>query len=275
MKVIFSRKGFDGSAGGCPSPIIDGIPLSLPIPYLNRTKSYRHFNLGKIVTDLTNGKLGEGDFCHNDPDLRMGAFGQVSSAQSHLNNQNVGSGDLFLFFGWFREVGFVDGKYRYKKDALDHHRIFGWMFVDQKLTVGSETKQFSRNYSKYASHPHASGQWAPNNTIYIAPKTFSLFQKVSVKGFGRFRISDRTLLSSHTAPTKRFWNVPDWLNPAKGGCIPSYHDEKNYTDGLLKTAGRGQEFVCQPNQNDRFEEWMLGLFSDGMTTLDQSPTSAL
>ena len=24
MKVIFSRKGFDGSAGGCPSPIIDG-----------------------------------------------------------------------------------------------------------------------------------------------------------------------------------------------------------------------------------------------------------
>ena len=275
MKVIFSRKGFDGSAGGCPSPIIDGITLSLPIPYLNSTKSYRHFNLGKIVTDLTNKKLSKSDFCHNDPDLIMGAFGQVSSAQSHLNNQNVGSGDLFLFFGWFREAEFVDGKYRYKKDAQDHHRIFGWMFVDQKLTVGSETKQFSRNYPKYASHPHASGQWASNNTIYIAPKTFSLFQKVSVEGFGRFRMSDRTLLSSHTAPTKRFWNVPDWLNPAKGGCIPSYHDEKNYTDGLLRTAGRGQEFVCQPNQNDDFEEWLLNLFSDAMTTLDQSPTSAL
>ena len=93
MKVIFSRKGFDGSAGGCPSPIIDGIPLSLPIPYLNSTMSYRHFNLGRMVTDLTNGKLSKSDFCHNDPDLIMGAFGQVSSAQSHLNNQNVGSGD--------------------------------------------------------------------------------------------------------------------------------------------------------------------------------------
>jgi hypothetical protein len=268
MKVIFSRKGFDGSAGGCPSPIIDRIPLSLPIPYLNSTKSYRHFNLGKIVADLTNGKLRECDYCHNDPDLKMGAFGQVSSAQSHLDNQNVGSGDLFLFFGWFREAGFVDGKYRYKKDARDHHRIFGWMFVDQKLTVGSETKQFSRNYPKYASHPHASGQWAPNNTIYIAPKTFSLFQKVSVKGFGRFRMSDRTLLSSHVAPTKRFWNVPDWLNPAKGGCIPSYHDERNYTDGLLKTAGRGQEFVCKPTQNDKFEKWVLDLFSEAVTNLD-------
>ena len=88
-------------------------------------------------------------------------------------------------------------------------------------------------------------------------------------------MSDRTLLSSHTAPTKRFWNVPDWLNPEKGGCIPSYHDEKNYIDGLLKTAGRGQEFVCQPTQNANFEKWLLDLFSDAVTTLDQSPTSAL
>ena len=44
---------------------------------------------------------------------------------------------------------------------------------------------------------------------------------------------------------------------------------------MLKTAGRGQEFVCQPNQNDKFEEWMLNLFSDAVTTVDQSPTSAL
>ena len=275
MKVIFSRKGFDGSSGGFPSPIIDGIPLSLPIPYVTSTNSYQNFNLGKVVTDLTNEKLGKSDLCHNDPDLVMGAFGQVSSAQSHLSNQNVNSGDLFLFFGWFREAEFVDNKYRYKRDARDHHRIFGWMFVDQKIMVGSETKQFSRNFPKYASHPHASGQWASNNAIYIAPESFSLFQKVSVKGFGRFGISETTLLSCHTAPSKRFWNVPDWLNPAKGGCIPSYHEERNYIDGLLKTAGRGQEFVCQLNQNDKFEEWMLDLFSDAVTNLDQSLASAL
>ena len=115
----------------------------------------------------------------------------------------------------------------------------------------------------------------PNNTIYIAPETFSLFPKVSVKGFGRFRMSDRTLLSSHTAPTKRFWNVPDWLNPAKGGCIPSYHDKRNYVDGLLKTAGRGQEFVCQPSQNHNFEEWLLDLFNEVITNHEQSSTSAL
>ena len=33
MKLIFSRKGFDSSAGGIPSPILpDGRMISLPIP---------------------------------------------------------------------------------------------------------------------------------------------------------------------------------------------------------------------------------------------------
>ena len=33
MKIILSRKGFDGTAGGVPSPIMpDGTLLSLPIP---------------------------------------------------------------------------------------------------------------------------------------------------------------------------------------------------------------------------------------------------
>ncbi len=269
MKIIFSRKGFDGSAGGYPSPIIGGIPISLPIPYLNSTQSYRHFDLGKIVTDLTNGKFSEGDFCHNDPDLIMGALGQVASAQSHLDNQNVGLGDLFLFFGWFREAEIVGGNYCYKKEAPDHHRIFGWMFVDQKLTVGAETKEFIRKYPKYKSHPHAIGQWEPNNTIYLAPQSFSLFGGISIRGFGKFLMSKQTLLSNHGAPSKRYWSVPDWLNPKKGGCIPSYHDEKNYVGGLLKTAGRGQEFVCHPSQNGKFKTWLLDLFSETTTNYDQ------
>jgi Nucleotide modification associated domain 3 len=36
MKVVFSRKGFNSSAGGAPSPIIDGRPISLPIPMRRR-----------------------------------------------------------------------------------------------------------------------------------------------------------------------------------------------------------------------------------------------
>jgi Nucleotide modification associated domain 3 len=32
VRVIFRRKGFDSAAGNAPSPIIDGEPISLPIP---------------------------------------------------------------------------------------------------------------------------------------------------------------------------------------------------------------------------------------------------
>ena len=262
MKLVFSRKGFDSSAGGFPSPIIDGKPISLPIPFPSSSVSYQHLNLGKIVKDLTDGKLADEDLCHNDPDLEMGAFGQVSSAQSHLHNQNIGSGDLFLFFGWFREAEIVNCNYRYKSDASYHHRIFGWMFVEQKILVGSETEVFRHEYTKYEKHPHAIGKWAPNNTIYLASNTVSLFGEHTIRGFGNFSVSKQTMLTNNNAPSKRFWSVPDWLNPAKGGCIPSYHNEKSYIDGLLKTAGRGQEFVCYPRQNKKFKEWLLDLFSE-------------
>ena len=262
MKLVFSRKGFDSSAGGFPSPIIDGKPISLPIPYPSSNVSYQHLDLGKIVKDLTGRKLTDKDLCHNDPDLEMGAFGQAFSAQSHLHNHNVDSGDLFLFFGWFREAEVVNCNYCYKKNAVDHHRIFGWMFVSQKFNIGSDTEEFRRKHTKYSNHPHASGQWTPNNTIYIAPESFSLFGKYTIRGFGNFSVSKRTLLTNDNAPSKRFWSVPDWLNPAKGGCIPSYHDEKNYIGGLLKTAGRGQEFVCHPRQNKKFKGWLLDLFSE-------------
>ena len=134
MKLVFSRKGFDSSAGGFPSPIIDGKPISLPIPYPSSNVSYQHLDLGKIVKDLTGGKLVNTDLCHNDLDLGMGAFGQVSSAQSHLHNQNIGSGDPFFFcFLVGSEKQKLDCNYRYVSDAIDHHRIFGWMFVNQKF----------------------------------------------------------------------------------------------------------------------------------------------
>ena len=60
MRVIFSRKGFDSSAGGCPSPIIDGQPISLPIP-TRMPSPVRYVDLlgdyGALVEQLTKGKV--------------------------------------------------------------------------------------------------------------------------------------------------------------------------------------------------------------------------
>ena len=118
MKVILSRKGFDSSNGGCPSPILpDGTMLSLPIPTDDRDTyedlSWKGVNYADLLRQLLPGKAFS--HCHVDPDLRPGlrsaavegwkpAFGQAGSAQGVMANAGVEQGDLILFFGWFRHV---------------------------------------------------------------------------------------------------------------------------------------------------------------------------
>ena len=49
-------------------------------------------------------KISLSDFCHTDPmlDEKIGIFGQANSSQTELRNNQVGKGDLFMFFGWFK-----------------------------------------------------------------------------------------------------------------------------------------------------------------------------
>ena len=121
MKIILSRKGFDASAGGTPSPVMpDGTMLSMPIPDYYSSVSYDGIGYGErtywdILTELCPKK----DFvqtCHFDPDLRKDVhlvktprnwkpiFGQIDVAERHLENQGVTVGDIFMFFGWFRKT---------------------------------------------------------------------------------------------------------------------------------------------------------------------------
>ena len=91
-RIIFSRKGFDSSAGGAPSPIMaDGRIFSLPIP--QREKSpYRYKDLrfdefkGTELLKKSGSKILPNDFCHFDPILNkaIGIFGQANAAQSCL-----------------------------------------------------------------------------------------------------------------------------------------------------------------------------------------------
>lgn len=109
MKIILSRKGFDSSAGGYPSPLIleQNQLLSLPIPddeiVTGITYKDLVFNDTLSYSDIMN-DLGIKGFEHKnvhlDPDLKQstlrnrdsswrGMFGQCNSSQSHLSNQNV------------------------------------------------------------------------------------------------------------------------------------------------------------------------------------------
>jgi len=68
MRLIFSRKGFDSSSGGAPSPIVAGSPVSLPIPASGNSRTtYGHLGLGELVRDATGARLGANNLCHADP----------------------------------------------------------------------------------------------------------------------------------------------------------------------------------------------------------------
>ena len=81
MKLILSRKGFDSAAGGCPSALIDGRPVSFPIP--TRQPSPTHYgdlagDIATMVTDLSHGRITADHRCHLDPDLDPNALPRLT-----------------------------------------------------------------------------------------------------------------------------------------------------------------------------------------------------
>jgi len=145
MKLILSRKGFDSSAGGVPSPIFpDGRMVSLPIPDKRSVVTYEEIqyessSIGPLVETLTGGRIPSSHRAHIDPDIvrdnlpRQSGwrpiFGQAGIAQGHLHRNNVGIGDIFLFFGRFRGVETSNGTYRWIPGEPARHVLWGWFQV--------------------------------------------------------------------------------------------------------------------------------------------------
>jgi hypothetical protein len=221
MKISFSRKGFDSSAGGAPSPIIDGQPISLPIPTQHRsTTSYAEIGLGEIVERVTKGRIAAAHLCHCDPMFqdRRCAFGQVAAAQSHLDNHNFGVGDIFLFFGLFSDE---NGRDR-------HHRIFGYLKVAEKHALGPKPRPpLPCLEGLQRVHPHTVGEWNGNNTLYYGHGNLARTAE------DELRLSKPGAVSS--------WRIPPWLRET----TLSYHSNpaRWQVDGELRIAARGQEFV--------------------------------
>lgn len=196
MKLILSRKGFDSSNGGCPSPIMpDGALLSMPIPSNDDKDKYSDLQYkGLKYSDLLKqiNPKKEYSFCHIDPDIRdnnrvkeisgwKAAFGQYGSAQGKLANSAVEKGDIFLYFGWFRKVEQINGSYKFidrkKGDFYDHadlHVIYGYMQI-------GEIYKLPEAASSFEWHPHAHYSGGPN-VIYTPSDTLSLNPKL--KGYG-------------------------------------------------------------------------------------------
>lgn len=261
MKIIFSRKGFDSQYGGIPSPIINGKLISLPIPDHAGTFTYDDLGFGNLVTDLSKSRITGDNRCHHDPDLVNGIFGQAGAAQGHLSNQEVGRGDLFLFFGTFQDAIRRKDKFVWVSSTRPKHQFFGWLFIDEIYKNLSGPVASEKVPKKFRLHAHLTGKWPPNNTVYTAPKIAKLFDRKIIRGSGKFDDTPQTTLTHPESELKSFWRIPTWLNPIADGCGLTYHSSKQFTQLGLKTTAKGQEFVACPSQERKFQEWLIDLFS--------------
>jgi hypothetical protein len=291
-RVVLSRKGFDGGTGFVPSPIFsDATMLSLPIPDRAGTVSYDDLfwgghSFGKMVTDLkakhlTREKvkmpLTAQDRAHLDPDLIHGllnrksgwcpAYGQCGKDATILRQQQVDKGDLFLFFGWFRQCELVGGTYRYLAGAPDIHVIFGYLRVGEVLKL-----KFDPVPEWAIDHPHLHGNARKadtGNTLFVAANTLGLPNSDGLPGAGAFTRFSQQLQLTAPGKTRSWWRLPKWFYPPPGTSSLSSHEKRNRwseekNSCLLQSVARGQEFVMDAERFPEVTNWATDLIRNGL-----------
>ena len=280
MKLILSRKGFDSSAGGVPSPIFpDGRMVSLPIPDKKSDVTYADIScdgdsLGPLVSQLTGGRIPSHFRAHIDPDLvqeslpRLAGwrpiFGQTGPAQSHLRNNGVGPGDLFLFFGLFRRVEGRDGAHTWTTDARSCHVIWGWLQVAEVLQLESSRPP---GYLWAEYHPHFHRGSEPNNVVYTARRNLEIDDVAtdSLPGAGILPyFSTSQQLTAPLAERTTTWNLPAWFHPTWNRTPLTYHADAQRWRSQgerteLRAVARGQEFILDCDEYPEAVRWACGL----------------
>ncbi len=264
-KLVLSRKGFDSSNGGGPSVVLnDGRMVSLPIPEPRKGANSATYDSilfdGEPISNLIT-RLGYKGCTHHeahlDPDIiresrdRLqgwrGMLGQVDSAESHLRNNSVGEGSLFLFWGWleFEKV--------YRK-STGFHCIFGYLEVDFTIDVGSGSMP-----SYCEQHPHFATEYPRvRNRVYVARDRLSW--DLTKPGWGVFRYSPQLQLSVNEK-CRSDWQLPICFSPTVGCSVtylkPQKFDNIGQQFTKVRVPGRGQEFVC--TRSPAIDEWALKL----------------
>ena len=260
MRIIFSRKGFDSGSGGKPSPIIDDVPVSLPIPG-GRDEPFTYGDLthpmagslAEVAAEITKGRITGRNPAHYDPQIPwetgIASLGQQSAAQTHLINQGVTSGDTIIFFGLFRDYTASKGH----PNAKPHHRIFGAMTIDRLCVLGEDVKPGAwRALGLPQPHPHTERKHnLANNAIWIGQGQLAHNAGLNLR-----------LTQTDAAPS--LWNIPCWLRR----CGLSYHASPDrWSDRELRLVARGQEFVSDVGQDNEALDWLANV----KNTLSISP----
>lgn len=263
MKIIISRKGFDSSSAGCPSPILpDGTMLSMPIPtdsvkYRYSDLTYKGLNYSKLISSFN--PQFKYEYCHLDPDIRSGiretpeswvpAFGQTGSAQSYLANNHIDVGDIFLFFGRFHRL---DKDFRFIRKSNDFYSCSDLHIIYGFLQIGKIVK--AEDIKNYPWHPHSEEGYHSNNTLYIPSTHLFINEKIYGDGCGVFSYDKKRVL------TKEGCSCANWI-PHE--CLLPVHicgDRKNSSKkDALYYAGQWQELVFDSDNNPMILDWLKNI----------------
>jgi len=305
-RIILSRKGFDSTrtSGGCPSPIYpDGTMLSIPIPEPENPAHESHTRYSdlrrqgamefprSLVTSPGHQIDLAGRKVHLDPDIRpelrpafasedcekLLLFGQDGRAQTELLNNEVGEGDLFLFFGWFKDARRDGDSVRFEGRARNRivgvaHVIWGWLQVEKSHLIKPEG-DLPDELKCAGHHPHIEHRgYYNNNCIYEASPTLSFCEKIA--GAGIFERYDAALrLTSEWEARRSYWTLPTFFREAglthhgSGTAfdLANWEAQGEFIHGRSASCIPGQEFVMKTDGvNDKvkreIETWLESIF---------------
>jgi hypothetical protein len=174
-----------------------------------------------------------------------------------LRNKEVGTGDLFLFFGWFK---------KYASRGKELHHIFGWLQISEIICGNKNIKKYLDSIN--ISHPHGHQEYT-SNTIYISNKNLTIGNKTTnLKGHGVFKYSAEDLILTSHLHNKSMWKLPenyfkDFLSPVEedGFFMRRFPtDKKNF---LVDTnTGPWQEAILDSENNPKVIDWAIKLISE-------------
>lgn len=264
MKVILSRKGMDSMSGGMASPILpDGTLLSLPIPdntsnLQYKAVFYRGQSLQEIIHQLKPGfDFTKNAACHLDPDVYdeiqpkpagwKPAFGQWGIPAEHLDKLKVDIGDIFLFYGMFKQtVQRPDGTLHFVKGAPIQHIMYGYMCIGE----------IEKLNQKYPWHPHNQNTKHENNRLYLPDE------------YATFHYDESLVLTQRGQKKRSLWQLPSFF--AENDIEISWQGKNkpvlNNGFAVLNSVARGQEFVITAHtkkQEQNLYNWVESLIHIG------------
>lgn len=235
------------------------------------------------MQQLSKGKVKAEHPVHLDPDIdpRMlarlphwrGSLGQTGIAQGHLQNMDVGAGDVFLFFGWFRQARVENGVASYVRGAPNIHQVFGYLQIQETVNLGEDPDVGSvlAQYPWLKGHPHLEGSRDANNTVYLASDMLHIDGvPLGCAGSSPFSRYDPFLTLTVQGRSRSTWNVPDFVgeSPNDVACM-SFHgqpDRWRVSDTGTRevdVVAKGQEFVAPHVDGQRLLKWMCTALDKG------------